>query len=175
LAGLYDTADRIGALHDNTTGLFNTAIGSAALRFNTTGNNNTASGVSALFSNATGSNNIALGAYSGQNLTTGDYNIDIGSDGVAGEAGTIRIGDDNHHGAVYIAGIYSRAVAGLTVVMDSSDHLGTVGSSRRFKDNIKPMGQTSESILALKPVTFRYKKEIEPGRCLAVRACGRRG
>jgi trimeric autotransporter adhesin len=160
--GNNDTANGIGALHDNTTGLFNTAIGSAALRFNTTGNNNTANGVSALFSNATGSNNIALGAYAGQNLTTGDYNIDIGNDGVAEEANTIRIGDDNHHGAVYVAGIYNRAVAGLAVVMDSSDHLGTAGSWRRFKDDIEPMGQASEAILALKPVTFRYKKEIDP-------------
>jgi Chaperone of endosialidase len=159
--GNNDTADGIGALHVNTTGTFNTAIGSTALRFNTTGNNNTANGVSALFSNTTGSNNVALGAYAGQNLTTGDYNIDIGNDGDAGEGNTIRIGDDNHQGATFLGGVYARTVAGLEVVMDAKDHLGTLGSSRRFKDDIKPMGQASEVILALKPVTFRYKKEID--------------
>jgi hypothetical protein len=160
--GFNDTADGLGALHDNTNGLFNTAVGNAALRFNTTGSNNTADGVSALFSNTTGSNNIALGAYAGQDLTTGDYNIDIGNDGVPGEAHTIRIGDDTHQGAVFVAGIYGVAVAGLTVVMDSSNHLGTASSSRRFKKEINPIQQASEVLYELKPVTFRYKREIDP-------------
>ena len=39
---------------------------------------------------------------------------------------------------------------------------GGLPSSERFKDGIKPMDKTSEVILALKPVTFRYKKEIDP-------------
>jgi uncharacterized coiled-coil protein SlyX len=50
------------------------------------------------------------------------------------------------------------------VKVDSTGHLGTVGSSGRFKEQIKPMGNASEAILALKPVTFRYKKEIDPER-----------
>ena len=69
------------------------------------------------------------------------------------------------HTATYIAGIYSTPVAkGLVVKVDSTGHLGTVGSSGRFKEQIKPMGNASEAILALKPVTFRYKKEIDPER-----------
>jgi trimeric autotransporter adhesin len=160
--GNSNTADGDSALFSNTTGGCNTANGDTALFSNTTGNNNTANGVSALFLNATGSNNIALGAYAAFNLTTGDYNIDIGNAGVAGEGNTIRIGDDNHQGATYIAGVYGVAVSGLAVVMDSSDHLGTQASSRRFKKEIKPMDKASEVILALKPVTFRYKNEIDP-------------
>ena len=39
--------------------------------------------------------------------------------------------------------------------------LGQMASSARFKDNIKPMDKASESILALKPVSFRYRKEID--------------
>jgi hypothetical protein len=70
----------------------------------------------------------------------------------------------NVQGATFIAGIYGVTVSGLTVVMDSSDHLGTVGSSRRFKDEIKPMDRVSEALFALEPVTFRYKKEIDPMR-----------
>src|SRR4030095_9887808 len=44
----------------------------------------------------------------------------------------------------------------------SDGHLGTVVSSARFKEAIKPMDKASEAILALKPVTFRYKKELDP-------------
>jgi len=159
--GDFNTAGGYNALLSNTTGANNTAFGSMALISDSTGTNNTAIGSSALANNTTGSFNIALGDFAGSNLTTGDENIDIGNVGVAGDANTIRIGDDTHQGATFIAGIYGVTVSGLTVVMDSSYHLGTVGSSRRFKDEIKPMDKVSEAILALKPVTFRYKKEID--------------
>jgi Chaperone of endosialidase len=159
-----NTAHGVEALMINTTGGANTATGVGALGHNTTGNFNTAHGFLALGGNTTGNNNVALGALAGQNLTTGSYNIDIGNTGIAGEAGTIRIGDDTHNGATFIAGVYGMAVAGLTVVMDSSDHLGTVASSRRFKKEIKPMDRDSEAILSLKPVSFRYKKEIDPAQ-----------
>src|SRR5216110_1165756 len=48
------------------------------------------------------------------------------------------------------------------VVVNGSGRLGTVASSQRFKDDIKPMDKASEAILALKPVTFHYKKEVDP-------------
>jgi hypothetical protein len=48
------------------------------------------------------------------------------------------------------------------VIVDSSGHLGTSTSSTRYKEAIKPMDKASEAILALKPVTFRYKKELDP-------------
>ena len=47
------------------------------------------------------------------------------------------------------------------MVCDSNGHLGTAVSSARFKDDVKPMDKVSEAILALKPVTFRYKREID--------------
>jgi hypothetical protein len=53
---------------------------------------------------------------------------------------------------------------GAAVFIKSDGQLGTSTSSVRFKDQIKPMEKESESILALKPVTFRYKKEIDPQR-----------
>jgi predicted ribosome quality control (RQC) complex YloA/Tae2 family protein len=113
--------------------------------------------------NTTGAGNIALGNFAGSNLTTGDNNIDIGNTGVAGEANTIRIGTIGTQTATYIAGIYTTPVAqGLVVKVDSTGHLGTVGSSERFKTEIKPMDKASEAILALKPVTFHYKKEFDP-------------
>jgi hypothetical protein len=160
-----NTATGQAALRTNTTGTDNTATGSSALRVNTTGFNNTAIGHRALDNNPTGSSNIALGYFAGTNLTTGDNNIDIGNLGVAAESNTIRIGTQGTQTDTYMAGVYDTTVArGLVVKVDSTGHLGTVGSSGRFKEQIKPMGNASEAILALKPVTFRYKKEIDPER-----------
>ncbi len=104
-----------------------------------------------------------MGSNAGANLTTGSNNIDIGPPGVAGEANTIRIGATTRQTATFIAGINGATVAGgVGVIIDSSGHLGTVVSSERFKDTIKPMDKASEAILALKPVTFRYKHELDP-------------
>ena len=51
---------------------------------------------------------------------------------------------------------------GVAVIIDTHGHLGTVVSSERFKDAVKPMDKASEAILALKPVTFRYKHDLDP-------------
>ena len=115
-------------------------MGYFALFANTTGNSNTATGYDALVNNTTGVGNIALGNFAGANLTTGDQNIDIGNVGVAAEANTIRIGSRGVQTNAYLAGIYQTNIAkGLVVKVDSDGHLGTVGSSERFKDAIKPM------------------------------------
>ena len=159
--GSNNTANGLNALTSNTTGGTNTANGYGALTSNTTGDRNTAVGQSALTSNTTGHDNIGVGAFAGQNLTTGDFNIDILATGVPGESNTIRIGDATQT-ATYIAGISGAVVpGGLTVIVDAGGHLGTVVSSQRFKDEIKPMDKASEVILALRPVTFRYKKDID--------------
>jgi uncharacterized coiled-coil protein SlyX len=177
--GRGNTATGAFALEVNTAGSNNTATGAAALNGNTTGNSNTASGANALESNATGfdntatgaqalrfntgSSNIALGTNAGIKLTTGDYNIDIGAHGVAGEGNTIRIGRAGFQKATYIAGIYGTVVAGgVGVIADSHGHLGTILSSARYKEAIKPMDKASEAILQLEPVSFRYKEEIDP-------------
>jgi trimeric autotransporter adhesin len=160
--GNQNTAQGYGSMLFNTTGSQNTGTGYFAVYQNTTGNNNTGYGYSALLNNTTGVGNIALGYFAGSNLTTGDNNIDIGNEGVADESNTIRIGTVGTQTDTYIAGVYGTTVAkGLVVKVDSAGHLGTVGSSARFKDEIKPMDKASETILALKPVTFRYKKELD--------------
>src|SRR5205823_11347728 len=80
-----------------------------------------------------------------------------------GESNIIRIGTQGEQTNTYVAGIFAVSVPnGLGVVVDSTGHLGTVASSQRFKDEIKPMDKASEAILALKPVTFHYKKELDP-------------
>jgi Chaperone of endosialidase len=160
--GYANTATGRDALWINTTGYWNTANGVQALLYNTTGNYNTAIGDQALSYN-TGSNNVALGHQAGFNLTTGSNNIHIGNPGAAAESNGIRIGVKTTHRATYIAGI-SRATVptGVAVIVDANGHLGTTTSSARFKEAIKPMDKTSEGILALKPVTFHYKQEIDP-------------
>jgi len=161
--GFHNTANGFEALLRNTTGNHNTANGDRALEGNTTGNDNTTDGAHSLGANTTGSRNIALGFGAGANLTTGNDNIDIGNAGVVGEANTIRIGTEGTQSATFIAGISGATVAGgVGVIVDTNGHLGTVSSSQRFKTEIKPMDRASEAILALKPVTFRYRQELDP-------------
>ena len=114
--------------------------------------------------NTTGTNNVAVGFQAGNSLTTGSNNIVIGAGvlGKAGEANTTRIGKTTQ-AKTFIGGIYNKTVAsGVGVIVNSSGQLGTVQSSARYKDDIKPMNKASEAILALKPVTFRYKEQLDP-------------
>jgi hypothetical protein len=162
--GTQNTAIGTAALLNNTTGASNTATSTTALLNNTTGNDNVATGVRALFSNTTGSSNIAIGSSALPNNTSGNFNIAVGSG--AGGAITdafncIAIGHSgaNVNQSCFIGNIRNAVVApdALQVLIDSAGKLGTTnGSSRRFKTHIKPMDEASESILALKPVTFSY-------------------
>jgi len=161
--GERNTAVGCDALDDNTAGSLNTALGVSALHKNTTGNNNTSVGRNAMGSNTTGSFNIALGDNAGSRLTTGTNNIDIGNSGVAGESDTMRIGTNGIHLNAFMAGIFGVTVPnGVGVIVDTTGRLGVVVSSARFKDEIRPMDKKSEAILALKPVTFHYKHELDP-------------
>jgi len=173
--GFRNTASGHIALDANTTGFHNTGTGQNALSFNTTGNYNTAEGVCALCSQTTGNLNTALGVGAGENLTTENNNIDIANLGVAGDTNTIRIGEPTAvtdpvfgetlpaHTATFIAGIYGKTASGGTAVyINSSGQLGTLTSSARFKQDIHSMDKASEAILALQPVTFRYRQELDP-------------
>ena len=146
-----NTALGAAALLFNTTGSGNTALGAAALLDNTDGNSNTAMGVQAL-ENTTGSGNTALGAFAGFQQTTGNNNVYIGVQGIAGESDTC-----------YIRSIHGQTSAnGIPVLINSDHKLGTNTSSKRFKQDIKTMDKASEALFSLKPVSFRYKKEIDP-------------
>jgi trimeric autotransporter adhesin len=146
-----NTATGASALLNNILGEGNTADGVLALGSNTTGYTNTAIGAHALGSNSTGSNNTALGFGAGGNVTTANNVISIGTTGA------------NQSNSCFIGQIFGATSSGGTAVFINSDgKLGTTTSSRRFKEEIKPMEGASETIYALKPVTFRYKKEIDP-------------
>ena len=161
--GNNNTAEGADALQNNTTGFQNVASGAVALFSNMSGHDNTASGFQALLNNTTGSNNIAVGARAGSNVTTGSNNIDIGAAGSGNEANTIRIGKTGTQQRAFIAGISGKVVPnGVGVIINPSGQLGTIQSSARFKDDVKPMDKASEAIHALKPVTFCYKEELDP-------------
>jgi hypothetical protein len=161
-SGSYNTALGAGTLYFNISGTDNTAIGISALGGNVNGTNNTAVGFNALQGNQRGDNNIALGTEAGNNCT-GNDNILIGNPGVKHESGAIRIGFPGTQTMTRIAGISGVTVAsGVTVVIDTNGQLGTITSSARYKEAVRPMEKASEAILSLNPVTFRYKKDLDP-------------
>jgi Chaperone of endosialidase len=157
-----NTATGFQALVNNTIGGNNTATGFQALRNNTTGTFNAATGVLALEHNSSGSENTAFGVEAGRDQTTGSGNVYIGRSmvGVAGESNK-----------TYIRNINSTTVSGGTadsVTVDlGTGLLGHATSSRRYKDEIQPMDHASEALYQLKPVTFRYKKEIDRTQALS--------
>ena len=150
--GVENTATGYQALSTNTNGGDNTADGLQALQFNTSGSLNTAIGVLALPANTTGSSNTAIGFEAGASVTTASNVIAIG----------VNVGQ-NVSNSCFIGNIFGTTLPGGTAVfVDGNGQLGTSTSSRRFKQEIKPMERASETLFALKPVTFHYKKEIDP-------------
>lgn len=153
------------ALLQNATGDFNSALGQGALFSNVTGSNNSALGHNALFANTTGSSNTALGEGAGQNLTTGNNNIAIANNGVAAEENTIRIGTQGVQTRAFLAGVSGATTEGVAapVLVDGNGQLGTTSSSRRFKRDIQPIGSRAGRLMALRPVSFRYRQPTASG------------
>ena len=153
--GIGTTAVGADAMSNSITSEGNTAIGVRALQntrtFGTFGINNTAVGADTLVNNTLGSSNIALGWQAGSNITDAANVICIGAAG------------ENESNTCYIGNIYAQVSSrGTAVFVNSDGKLGTFSSSQRFKEKIKPMERASEVLFALKPVTFRYKKGIDP-------------
>ena len=113
----------------------------------------------------TGSNNVAVGYYAGYYPTAGSNNIEIGNRGIAADNAVIRIGTQGTQSATYLAGVSGANVTGgATVVVNAQGQLGVVSSSRRYKEDIQSMGASSDRLLKLRPVTFRYKEPDEKGQ-----------
>jgi hypothetical protein len=149
----FNTAVGLLALFSHTGGGFNTAIGHNALLSNTSSFGNTAVGASAL-ENATSGGNTAIGRSAGRDII-GFGNVCIG-EGVFG-----NVGDND---TTRIRNVYSSMATARVVYVNSDNKIGTLSSTRRVKEDIRPMNEGSEAVLALKPVTFRYKKEVDPVR-----------
>jgi len=150
--GNNNTANGVQALDANTIGTQNTAVGYQALGANTTGTQNTAVGERALLQDTTGSQNVAVGPFAGFNVSTASNVICIGANVMGDDvSGSCFIGN--------IRGKQTQNADAIPVLIDSAGQLGTISSSARFKKEIEPMNKASESILALKPVTFHYKSD----------------
>jgi trimeric autotransporter adhesin len=152
--GTSNTATGVEALRQTTTGGGNTATGFQALRDNDTGDYNTSNGLFALGNLTSGSDNTALGRSAGFSVTTADNVICIGS----------NVTGANVSNSCYIGQIWQQPGGSQAVYVNADGKLGALVSSRRFKDEIKPMEHASEVIYQLNPVSFRYKPEIEPSR-----------
>ncbi|MBV9769311.1 MAG: tail fiber domain-containing protein [Bryobacterales bacterium] len=183
--GIDNTATGAGALKSNTSGGSNTAMGWSALGSNISGSQNTAVGNGALGANGIGSYSTAIGAvalggngYGSYNIAIGyeaaynvsggnSNNIHIGSQGSGSDAsGTIQIGTSGTQTSFFAAGISGVTTGNndaVPVMIDSNGQLGTVSSSRRFKEDIQDMGDASSGLLRLRPVTFRYKHPFADG------------
>jgi hypothetical protein len=182
-----NTAIGVGALLGNTTGNSNVATGNNALSSNTIGDDNTANGFSALIINTEGSDNTAVGFGALASNITGDGNTVVGASaggGVTGDNNTIlgegagggigtasnvicigaSVAGASVTGSTYINNIWTRPGGSQAVYVNAEGKLGAQVSSRRFKEEIKPMHEASQALFALEPVTFRYKKEIDPAR-----------
>jgi hypothetical protein len=171
-SGTQNTGTGVNALYHNTTGTLSTATGVGALFSNTTGTLNTAAGVAALFSNTTGTGNAAIGTNALYNITTGSNNVAVGNNAGTGPStasNVIAIGTPatgpfaNSSFTCFIGSIHNEPVSdpgtAQAISVDQFNVLGMVPSSRRFKHDIKPMDKASETILALKPVTFKYNSD----------------
>src|SRR5215831_3158098 len=157
--GANNTAIGDRALLNNTGGGSNTAVGQAAMLNNTSGGSNIAIGVQALGNNDSGNGNIVLGNVSGTAITSANNVICIGN-----------LPADNVDNRTYIGNISNTTVSGggtdTVTVNLTTGLLGHLSSSRRYKEQIKPMDKTSEALYRLKPVTYRFKKEIDATRTL---------
>ena len=178
-----NTANGVQALFHNTIGNANTATGEFALFNNTSGNDNTANGDSALVNNVTGEGNVAIGSQALHSNTAGSANTAVGGGALFSSTGTGNIAIGFNAGnnvstassviciglpgqdmtnSCYIGNIFSStSSAGTAVFINSDGKLGTTTSSKRFKKEIKPMDKASEAIFALKPVSFRYTKDVD--------------
>src|SRR5207237_10165334 len=116
--------------------------------------------------NTTGSGNIAIGVNAALHVNGSNFaNIHIGNEGSANDLATVRIGD-NYHVKFFVGGVRGVTTASndaVPVLIDSAGQLGTVNSSRRYKEDIHDMGDASRGLLRLRPVTFRYRKAFDDG------------
>jgi hypothetical protein len=163
-SGGFNTAVGRVALFNNTEGDGNVGLGASALQLNSAGDNNTAVGHSAGYY-LTGSGNIVIGGFAGHGLRGGSKNIVIGATGENGDSGVIRLGRLGDQSSTFITGVFAATPAGsaATVVVDSNGQFGTISSSKRYKEDIEPIGAAAAMLERLNPVSFRYKKPRSDG------------
>lgn len=144
----------------------NSMVGSNSFGSNVSGENNTGIGYGSLAACTTGSNNIGVGSLAGVSLATGSGNIYINADAASSSEGsTTRIGTSQTKCFVAgIRGVTTTNANAVAVLIDSAGQLGTISSSRKVKHDIEDMGDESDNVLNLRPVTFVYNGDATETR-----------
>lgn len=147
----------------------NVAIGIRSLTSATNGSENVAVGADA-FRDFTGGTSVAVGTNAGRRKVSGSYNLylgyGVGDDATNVESNTVRIGHSFLYTRFFAGGIRGVTTGlndAVTVMIDSAGQLGTVNSSRRYKDDIQDMGDASSGLMRLRPVTYRYTQAYADG------------
>jgi hypothetical protein len=188
--GVGNTAMGFAALSNNTIGSPNTAFGAQALYTCSNGSDNTAIGYQALYTDNSDGDNTAVGHRALHDNTEGVLNTALGANtlslstesflntaigagagnGITTATNVICLGafvqGANVNNSCYIGNIWNQPGGSQAVYVNSDGKLGLQVSLERYKDEIKPIERASEVIYNLKPVSFRYKAEIEPTRPL---------
>ena len=157
-----------GAVFLHDLGGLSVGVGATALANGAASSQNVAVGYGAL-NTTTGSNNVALGWAAGASRTSGDFNIYLGAGvgfGASAESNTMRLGDGGSIQRTYVGGVRgvtTTAANAVAVMIDSTGNLGTVNSSRRYKQDIQDMGEASSGLMRLRPVTYRYTQPYADG------------
>ena len=150
------------------SGSNNTCYGSGAAQL-ATGSNNTCLGYQAGNAFVGGSYNTLVGYQAGINYTGSESsNICINSPGTTGESNVLRIGSGTgtatqQLNSSTIFGIAGVTVTGVAALVSSSDQIGVLSSSKKFKNDIQDMGNSSNKIYDLRPVTFTWDRGSAPG------------
>ena len=148
------------ALEEEDTGSSNCAFGYSALASQTGGgSNNTAVGYNAGSTQTSYTECTFLG--SGANASTGSLTnaIAIGYNASVGTSNQIVLGNSSHTTCTIFGISGATSAGGAAVLVNASGVLGTILSSKRFKENITDMGDESSRIMQLRPVNFSYKKD----------------
>ena len=176
--GLYNTGVGLNALSSNTQGRYNVALGAFSMGSSTTNTANTCCGYLSGSGMLSGSDNNSLYGYNiASNFASGSNNVVVGTsipfvnvgsgnvyfgssvNNAVNESNTMRLGG-NGITRTFLNGVRGVSVSGgLTMQCDANGQLGTVVSAYRFKQNIRPLKDTS-FIYNLHPVNFEYKPEF---------------
>lgn len=180
--GAQNTLYGHGVASGMSSGSFNTIVGWAGMTSATTASDNTLVGYSTMSTATTAARNIALGEDVLNNLVSGTDNICVGNEagnaytttessnvilgsnaGVIGDTNTIRIGKQGSGTAqqnlCYIAGVrgVTTNTSAIAVLVGTDGQFGTVSSSRKVKENIRPLDIDTDKLYKLQPVSFNYK------------------
>jgi hypothetical protein len=147
------------------TGLGNVGLGREVMPNLTSGGGNIAVGAGALGANTAGSNNVAIGQNAGINLTAGSNNIAIANLGVGGQSGAIRIGTAGTHTAIFLAGVWGKAIGGQTqtVIVNGQGRLGTAPALSAPQSQTRTITRLRDRVAQLEAAVQLLQKEVRTG------------